>query len=592
MSNITLNGNWQNVASHQISLSSGFKCTFYIDAYIGSQDTSNNKTPVYTRLTSVVNSGSCAGSGFKFELTGAAAYEGGSVWTFENETILSGGFWQNHNDDGTAEIGLSAHVYNKYHGIDFWFSTSGSGNRIFLPTIPRASQPSINTWPQNTPNFNLEDEITIHMNRKSSDFLHEVYFIYNNVEYLVGDGIRDNVTFDTSLIADNIYELIPNEKYYENNIKVRTYKLVNGSKSYISSAKTCAYKANVVNANPTFNHAYQDINPTTVAITGDNTKIIRNNSHLQIYVTNTDSKKGSSLSSLKAIIDGVEYEGSLRGTGGSIETGTLNLSSDTTAEVILTDSRGFSTTHSVTINILDWVIPNGIIILARHDNFYSQTDITVDANYSSLDSLNQISIKVRYKKTSEQSYSNYVILSDNITSVLTLDNDYSWDIQVLIEDLIGSMTYNLTLARGIPLVFYSKNKSSVGVNCFPKYSNSLEVNGVDISNTYSTDERPIGTWIDGKIIYRKVISIGAVDSGNISVDHDITNLGTVINIYGMGINTYNNNTTQYPIPKVSNSSADNQMGVQVSSSQITILKGNTTTFNEDSFVVIEYTKSN
>ena len=166
----TLTTSWKSYASTSYTASAGAKVTFYLEAKYSSQNTANNTTTVYTRLRSTISGGTLRGSGYSFTCTYCDKRSGTGVWTFENETILSGGFWQNHNDDGTAEIGLSAHVYNKYHGIDFWFSTSGSGNRIFLPTIPRASQPSINTWPQNTPNFNLEDEITIHMNRKSSDF--------------------------------------------------------------------------------------------------------------------------------------------------------------------------------------------------------------------------------------------------------------------------------------------------------------------------------------------------------------------------------------------------------------------------------------
>ena len=55
--------------------------------------------------------------------------------------------------------------------------------------------------------------------------------------------------------------------------------------------------------------------------------------------------------------------------------------------------------------------------------------------------------------------------------------------------------------------------------------------------TYSTNEQVVGTWIDGKPIYRKVISytnsstIGGVGQvTNISVPHGISNLGTTINL--------------------------------------------------------------
>jgi len=55
------------------------------------------------------------------------------------------------------------------------------------------------------------------------------------------------------------------------------------------------------------------------------------------------------------------------------------------------------------------------------------------------------------------------------------------------------------------------------------------------SNVYSTDETAIGTWIDGKTIYRKVYSgnILAVPSGNSlteTIPHEVANIGQIIKI--------------------------------------------------------------
>ena len=125
------------------------------------------------------------------------------------------------------------------------------------------------------------------------------------------------------------------------------------------------------------------------AITDDNQQLIRNNSNLQISISNASAKNYASLSSLTAVINGTTYTGSLRGTGGSIDVGTLNLSSNTTAQVILTDSRGISTTQNLNLIILDWVLPTAIISLQRQNNFYSETDINVNAEYSSLDNKNK-----------------------------------------------------------------------------------------------------------------------------------------------------------------------------------------------------------
>lgn len=576
---MALGYNWTNIASRSVARGQA-TVTFWIDVKLNRQDTTNNYSVVDTRLTStVVNN--LSGSGYSFTLTGSAGTSGSAVWTFENETILTGQTTIYHNADGTKTSSASAYCYNSYWGI----SESFSGN-FTLPTIPRASTPSIS--PSST--FNIGDTITINTNRASTSFTHTLSLAFGSYSYQIATGVTDSTTLDTSTIANNLYQQIPNAAQGTGTLTCVTY-----SGSTTIGTKTLSFTAKVVNSNPTFDQAYQDINPTTIAITDDSTYIIRNQSHLQIYVTNTSAKNYATLASLKAVIEGVEYVGDLRGTGGSIETGTLNIASDTVAQVILTDSRGISTTKNLSIKILNWELPTAIISLGRQNNFYSETDIKVDANYSYLtvDNINKntITIKVRSKKTTDQSYGAYTTLQDNVTATLTLDNNYQWDVQVLLQDRLGSTTYNLAIDRGIPIIFFDRLRRSVGVDCFPQYDSSFEVNGVDRSNIYSTTERPIGIWIDGSIIYRKVVDMGTSSSGNISVNHDISNLDKVINVYGIASNNYNSNITQYSIPKVSNSSYNNQIGIDVTATQITLINGSSVSFNVGSFVVIEYTKS-
>lgn len=381
-----------------------------------------------------------------------------------------------HNDDGTLS-GYAYAYFNKGSTTTSWACNSGgiATDWTALTTIARASQPSINTYPQNSPDFNIGDTIMIHMNRKSTAFTHTVTLYFGNYSYRIATGVTDNCTLDTSTIASNLYQQIPNAKVGEGNITVDTY---NGST--LIGSKYCLFYAHVVNSNPTFNTAYQDINSTTTAITDNNQQLIRNNSNLQISITNAEAKNYATLSSLSALINGTTYTGSLRGTGGSIDVGVLNISMNTTAQVILTDSRGISTTKNLDLIILDWELPTAIINLQRENNFYSETNINVNADYSYLAGKNTITIKTRYKKTTDTTYSSYTTLQDNVTSQFTLDNNYAWDVQVLLQDRIGSTTYNLTLDRGIPIAFFDRLKRSLGVDCFPADTESLEVSGENI----------------------------------------------------------------------------------------------------------------
>jgi hypothetical protein len=373
-----------------------------------------------------------------------------------------------HKDDGTLS-GYAYAVFTQGSSSGGWCPSSGNvaTNNTALDTIARASVPEI------TPStFNIGDTITIKTNRKSTSFTHNVILYFGNYSYTIATGVTDSVTFDTSQVASNMYQQIPNASQGEGNITLETY---NGS-TYVGT-KYSTFIAKVTNSSPTFNKSYQDTNNTTTAITNNNQQIIRSNSTLQVNITNASAKNYATLSSAKCVINGTTYTASFSGSSATFNIGTLNLSSNTTAQVSVIDSRGITTTQNLEITILDWVLPTAIITLTRHNNFYSETDINVNADYSSLDNKNTITIKERHKKSTDSTYSAYTTLQDDVTSVLTLDNNYQWDVQVLVQDRIGSTTYNLTLSRGMPITYYDKIKSSTSFNCFPQYDKSVEIDG-------------------------------------------------------------------------------------------------------------------
>lgn len=114
-------------------------------------------------------------------------------------------------------------------------------------------------------------------------------------------------------------------------------------------------------------------------------------------------------------------------------------------------------------------------------------------------------------------------------------------------------------------------------------TDSYSCNYVNGMNTYSTDEIRIGTWINSKPIYRKVINFGTLPNINVKyVNHNIENMETVINLYGI----FNDSTYQIKIP----AGGDYNSNIQTTDTQIGIgTPQNLTSFS--GYVIIEYTKT-
>lgn len=97
-------------------------------------------------------------------------------------------------------------------------------------------------------------------------------------------------------------------------------------------------------------------------------------------------------------------------------------------------------------------------------------------------------------------------------------------------------------------------------------------------NTYSTDEQRIGTWIDGKPLYRIVASINLQNYTSWTNLVHISNLKRVINIYG-----YLNNVN---IPRYESPSYFTQFLYENNYIKV-MCNGNT----GSGYLVIEYTKT-
>ena len=472
--------------------------TFKTSAYDGaclqfdwslkSQSTVNNQSVIsWTLKGAGIKSGYWYMAGpFKCVINGTTVYQSsGRIKLYTGTVVASGELAIGHDSNGAKSFTAYAECAIYVSSVN----CKGSGSWS-LPDIGRASQPSLNTWPNNSPDFNIGDTIVVHMNRKSTVFTHTVVLKLGSYSYTIGTGVTDNVSLDTDRIAASLYAQMPNSNSMTGEIAVTTY-----SGSTVIGTSSCAIIAHVVNSNPVFDVGYSDINSTTVAITGNNQYIVRNNSALQISVSNAQALNSATLKSITAVVNGNAYTGTLSGSTGTINVGVVNVSHDTEVTVKLTDSRGNAGQKNITVLVYDWTLPSAIIKLNRKNNYYSDSILNVNANYSSIGGKNSVTIKYRTKKAINSTFSTYTTIQNYTDANFTADNEYEWNVQVNVADKLGSTTYNLILPKGIPIVYTDILKNSVGVNCFPKHDKSLEVNGMCISGQvlYSSASGTAGT---------------------------------------------------------------------------------------------------
>lgn len=326
------------------------------------------------------------------------------------------------------------------------------------------------------PNFTIGNQLTLGFYNPLKRSISVIGYASNGTTQIFsGSTTGTSLTgFNDSASVNSQYASIPSAKSGTYKVKV-TY----GSSNITKTGGT--YSINTSACTPTIGSlTYQDTNSTTTAITNNNQQIIRNNSVVRYTASNLSVKNSATISSVKLSVNSTTYTLSVSGTTATGGNATIDSASNVSATVTLTDSRGLTATKSVTITMLDWVLPNAIITLNRHNNFYSATDITVDANYSSLDNKNTIDISYAYKKVSDTSYSQFYTLQDNVTTTNTFNNNYDWNIRVKLTDKLGTTYYNLVLPKGMPIIYFDRLKSSTGFNCFPQNEKSVEVDGTNI----------------------------------------------------------------------------------------------------------------
>lgn len=348
------------------------------------------------------------------------------------------------------------------------------------------------------PNFTIGDKLTLGFyNPLGRTF--QFYIIANgqsiaNNPWTISGTSYSGINADST--QDQLYATIPNSKSATYQVKC-----VYGSSQITKTGGT--YTASSSNASPSFSSgSYQDTNQTVITITGDNQKLLPTRSTIQFNMSGMTARLYASVSSAYVSLNNTTYPMTISGSSATVSNVPLN-SSGQNASLTVVDSRGLTYSQTVTLDIVDYTAPSISATAERDSGFYSETDITPTVNYTSIGS-NAVTINLKARKVGTTSYTVDQTIPDGETTQVVLDNESAWEILLTATDSLGGTgAYNITVARGLPLMYFDTEMLSIGVNQFPSHSESFEIAGDLYINASKLADFVIEESTSGIWTYRK-----------------------------------------------------------------------------------------
>lgn len=236
---------------------------------------------------------------------------------------------------------------------------------------------------------------------------------------------------------------------------------------------------------PTFSSSqisYQDVNSTTVGITGNNQHIIQSASRPRAYVNSSASANDGK--TIRRYIFTLSGQERTRTSTGSVNFNEIDAQSNQTLRVTAEDSEGLRTTVSIPVEIIPYEKPEIRYNAKRVGSIEDETVLEVSGSISLLDGKNSLqTTRYRYRQTGgnyttwrtlNRSVSGNNFTASNVTLDLSADNE--WEIQIQVTDRVSSRNVYVQVRRGRPIMFLDEQNDRMGIGKFPERGH-LDIDG-------------------------------------------------------------------------------------------------------------------
>jgi len=361
-----------------------------------------------------------------------------------------------HNDDGSKSITISASSPKLPAGNGYGPASGSASGTATLTTIPRTSNVTC-------ADGNIGSSTVINISRASSSFRHTLKYVFGNLSGIIADKTND-ISIGWN-IPTSFYNQIPNNMSGRGAISCETY-----SGDTLVGTSGCNFNAFVVNSNPTINGNAIDVNDKTVALTGNNNKIVKYCSNVKVDIVATAQNSAS-----------ITYVGVSAGNqsrdGSSVileavETNVFNIT--------CRDSRGLPGNNTIVKTLVDYIkVAFTNIEVQRTTTTSNTVNVSLRGNYfnNSFGAVNNALILKFRSRLANGNWGDYIHLNANIdgntfnyNGELGTNFDYqnAYEFEFYVEDKLMTDVKNRPLTAGQPIIDIGKKNVRVNGILEPK----------------------------------------------------------------------------------------------------------------------------
>ena len=404
-------------------------------------DVANNRSYISTELW--ILGSSYSAYNVDCNVTGGGGYTNSHLTANGWVKLVSGGFWAPHNADGTGSATVGSYYSSGYGNMPYGEFT------LTLTKIARASQPSINTWPNNSPDITAGVACTIHMN-KQANFTHKVSYWFGNKKGTIATGVVDNCSWTppTSLL-----DQIPNASTGSGTISVETYS---GS-TKIGETKSCGFTLHLPNnSEPTIG---------TITLTEQHAGVKAKNANVTVQQISKKLVSVPVSAKYSASIKTVTCDGVTLSNNNGTYTGYISNKSNGTYKITAIDSRGLQSSNTVTQTFYEYAKPFITATLKRESETSAKGTLSVNGSYSTILS-NTLSMTIQRNDSSSPTTVSPSLSNGSISyskSYTDLNYVQSFTVKVKVTDGFGeSVEVTAVLGVGQYALWMGKYNVKVG----------------------------------------------------------------------------------------------------------------------------------